>query len=242
MQLPKIVLDVPEWTYAFVDQFRDTDFSTDEAMMRFAIALSIETVNQKTGGPFGAGIFVRDPSDEQMKLLSWGVNRVVPNHNSENHAETLAQGTGQQKVEYFSLKRAGLKDVTLATSCEMCAKCLGSTEWAGLDRILIGAPAAFAEEIGFNEGNKPTGWRDDLRTRLKIDVREGICVDEAKVAFDEYKRRNGVIYNGADDENLVMGIPGAKIRLATNGSLITAVYFSEPGKAERELCPQQVSK
>jgi tRNA(Arg) A34 adenosine deaminase TadA len=218
MQYPHVDLRLPDWMDEFVEKYRATDFSTDEAMMRFAIALGAENVKQGTGGPFGAAIFVLDPSDGKTKLLAPGVNRVVPDHNSEAHAETMAQGVGQQMTDSYSLLQAGLQKVTLVTSCEPCAKCMGSIEWAGINRVVIGATKDHAESIGFNEGNKPPNWREYLRNTLKIDLREGVCVDEVAAVFEEYKRKDGIIYNGDG-----MGLPRPKIRLETNGSLISRV-------------------
>jgi pyrimidine deaminase RibD-like protein len=58
----------------------------DEARMRWVIELSRTNFEQDTGGPFAAAVF----EEATGRVVSLGVNRVVPGSCSSAHAEVMA--------------------------------------------------------------------------------------------------------------------------------------------------------
>ena len=70
-----------------------------------AIELSSRNVKEGTSGPFGAAVFKRNiKSKDQIDLVSIGVNRVVPLHNSTLHGEMVAIQLAQNHVQSFALR------------------------------------------------------------------------------------------------------------------------------------------
>ena len=128
-----VAVTLPDWIDDVVDWERP--YRTDDDKMRLAIALARENVARGTGGPFGAAIVERDSG----RLLSVGVNRVVPLDSCTLHTEVVAFMLAQSRLGTFSLAAPGLPAHDLATSCDPCAMCLGATLWSGVRRVLCGA-------------------------------------------------------------------------------------------------------
>lgn len=179
-------LALPDWIHAEVDA--SLAYPDDGARMELAVRLSALNVERGTGGPFGAAIF-----DSQGRLLSVGVNRVVPETSSIAHAEMMAYllaqaGTGRARLN------DGHPGITLAASGQPCCMCYGATFWAGIDTLLIAASAADVMELTeFDEGPLPADWRGELERR-GIVVREGIGRDAARAVLAHYARRGGAHY------------------------------------------------
>jgi tRNA(Arg) A34 adenosine deaminase TadA len=73
--------------------------------------------------------------------------------------------------------------------------CFGAIPWSGVQRVICGASTMDAENIGFDEGPKPTDWRAALHSRGI----ETICDVERELAADvlqNYVKSGGKIYNG----------------------------------------------
>src|SRR5262245_47010612 len=186
--LPKIEIRLPAWIEDVVDF--DRQYATDEERMRLAILLSRENTERGTGGPFGAAIFEM----ESGRLVSVGVNLVVPLNNSMLHAEVVAFMMAEARLGTFTLKRSGMPAHELVTSCDPCAMCLGATLWAGVRRIVCGATREHAAEIFFDEGPVfPESW-DYLEARDIEFVRE-VLRDEARAVLMQYAQQSGTIYN-----------------------------------------------
>jgi tRNA(Arg) A34 adenosine deaminase TadA len=127
-------------------------------------------------------------------LLASGINLVVTEHCSLLHAEVVALLHAQLKVGTHDLSAAGLPSYELVASTEPCAMCLGAVTWSGIRRLVCGARREDAENIGFDEGEKPSAWRDALKRR-GIVVMEEILRDEAVAVLREYRACGGAIYN-----------------------------------------------
>jgi tRNA(Arg) A34 adenosine deaminase TadA len=187
--LPKIEIRLPAWTRDLVDF--DRLYTTDEERMRLAIQLARENTERRTGGPFGAAIF----ESEAGRLVSVGVNLVVPLNNSILHAEIVAFMLAEARLESFTLKGTGMPAHELVTSCDPCAMCLGATLWAGVRRIVCGATRDHAAEIFFDEGPVfPESW-DYLEARDVELIRE-VLSEEARAVMIQYAEQSGTIYNG----------------------------------------------
>jgi tRNA(Arg) A34 adenosine deaminase TadA len=185
----QVHLTLPAWVHEFDVS---GDLSTDEAKVSLAIKLANRNVEENSGGPFGAAIF-----DQNHRLISIGVNRVVPHNASVAHAEMMAFMTAQQRLNRFRLNvEAGLEagKFTLATSAQPCCMCYGATVWAGVDRVLIGARASDVEELSeFDEGPLPADWQGDWAKRGIASTLD-VCREAAREVFISYRNRNGARY------------------------------------------------
>lgn len=174
----QIHLTLPPWIGDVVDTQKR--YITDEERVALAIELSRQNIERSHGGPFGAAVF-----DEQGRVVSVGVNRVVPQTCSVAHAEMMAYMSAQQRLAQFRLNADGGR-YTLATSAQPCCQCYGATVWAGVDELLIGARAEDVEELTeFDEGPLPADWIGELEKR-GIAVRRDILRDAARRVLADY--------------------------------------------------------
>ena len=184
----QITLDLPQWIDDVVNW--DKVYTTDDEKMALAVELSKQNVQRGTGGPFGSAIFAIDSG----KLLSVGVNRVMPLHNSTAHGEMMAIMLAEQNVQSFSLSADGVKR-ELFTSCEPCAMCLGGTLWSGVKRLVCAATAEDARAIGFDEGPVFAQSYQYLRD-AGVEVVQLVQRDAANSVLQNYIGSGGAIYNG----------------------------------------------
>ncbi|MGO4223473.1 nucleoside deaminase [Lysobacter sp. TAF61] len=191
MLYAQVHLTLPAWVHDSVDTGRSYD--GDEAKVALAIALSQHNIEAGSGGPFGAAVFGPD-----NRIISIGVNRVLPHTCSLAHAETMAYMLAQQRTQRARLnedangERVG--PITLATSSQPCCQCYGATVWAGIDRLLIGARSDDVEELTeFDEGPLPADWTGELERR-GIQVVRDIHRDEARAVLRVYGERGGERY------------------------------------------------
>ncbi|CAN5517757.1 nucleoside deaminase [soil metagenome] len=188
MTSPTVEITLPAWTGEAVNWERA--YTTDEDKMALAVALSRENVERETGGPFGAAIF----EEATGRLVSVGVNRVVPLTCSVLHGEIVAFMMAQQTLGSFSLAAEGLPTHVLATSCEPCAMCLGATLWSGVKRVISGATREDAERLGFDEGPVFTQSFEYLKAR-GIAFSHGVLRQQAVDVLEAYRAGAGQVYN-----------------------------------------------
>jgi tRNA(Arg) A34 adenosine deaminase TadA len=189
--IAEISLTLPDWVDIFLNSKPDT-FEAIEDRMRFVIELSRQNVLHKTGGPFGAAIF------EQVsgRLVSVGINRVVPLSCSLAHAEMMAFTFAQKKLQTFNLGLQTLPDHQLVTSAQMCAMCFGATPWSGVRNVVCGATAEDVESlVGFDEGPIHPNWIQELNKR-GISVQTNVLQSEACEVLKLYALSSGIVYNG----------------------------------------------
>jgi len=185
MILAQLHLTLPVWLRDVVDETRL--YADDESKVGLAIELSRRNVENASGGPFGAAVF-----NGEGRLVSVGVNRVVPQNCSVAHAEMMAYMLAQQRLQRFRLNEGGGR-FTLATSAQPCCQCYGATVWAGIDELLIGARSEDVEELTeFDEGPLPADWIGELEKR-GIAVRRDVLRDTARKVLDAYGQ-SGVRY------------------------------------------------
>ncbi len=186
MTLPDVRIAAPGWIDEMVDW--EAPLATDQDRMRLAVRLARANVLRSEGGPFGAVVV----ESESGRVVSAGVNLVVPRQNSMLHAEVVALMLAETRLGSY---RLGPARHDLVTSCDPCAMCLGATLWSGAARLLCGADREDAERIDFEEGPVFAASYEYLRRR-GIEVVRGLCRDEARGVFDLYRSRSGPIYNG----------------------------------------------
>lgn len=186
MLYAQIHLTLPPWVHQAVDPSRL--YPDDDAKMALAIELARLNVDRRTGGPFGAAVF-----NAEGRLVSVGVNRVVPQNCSVAHAEMLAFMTAQQRMLRFRLNEDGAR-ITLASSAQPCCQCYGAAIWAGIDELLIGARAEDVMSLTeFDEGPLPADWIGELERR-GIAVRRDIRRDAARAVLAAYGESGGAAY------------------------------------------------
>jgi tRNA(Arg) A34 adenosine deaminase TadA len=185
----QIHLTLPIWLRDAVDA--EAIYPDDDSKLALAIALSRGNV-ERGGGPFGAALF-----DGRGRLLSVGVNQVVPQACSVAHAEMMALMTAQQRCQLFRLNDpdGGLPGpIALATSAQPCCQCYGASVWAGIDELLIGARSEDVEALTeFDEGPLPADWIGELAKR-GIAVRRDIQREAAMAVLRDYSAGGGARY------------------------------------------------
>ena len=137
---------------------------------------------------------------ESWRLISPGVNVVVPQNNSAAHAEMVAIMVAQAGLGTFDLGGEGRPAYELVTSTEPCAMCFGAVPWSGVRTIVCGARDEDARGCGFDEGAKISDWATELEER-GISVERDVLREESAEVLREYANSGGVIYNGRRGEN-----------------------------------------
>ncbi len=181
--------ELPAWVKPFLADWQQP-LSTISGRMQLAIALSRESVMQKTGGPFGA-VVVHEKTGE---LVSVGINLVTTAGLSIAHAEMVALSLAQLSVGQWNLSHSG--PLQLVTSCEPCAMCFGALPWSGISSLICGARKQDAEAAGFDEGDKPGHWVKSLQRR-DIEVERGVLRSDAAAVLAFYRDSGGSIYNAS---------------------------------------------
>jgi tRNA(Arg) A34 adenosine deaminase TadA len=181
--------ELPAWVQPFLLDWQQPLSAIDQRM-RLAIALSKESVQQKTGGPFGAVVV----NEQTGELVSVGINLVTTAGLSIAHAEMVALSLAQLSVGQWNLSHTG--PLQLVTSCEPCAMCFGALPWSGIKSLVCGARKKDAEAAGFDEGDKTREWVKSLRRR-GIEVQRGVLRKEAASVLAYYRDNGGPIYNAS---------------------------------------------
>ena len=185
--------ELPAWVEPFMQNWQQP-LSTISQRMQLAVALSAQSIQQKTGGPFGA-IVVNETSGE---LVSVGINLVTTAGLSIAHAEMVALSLAQLSVGQWNLSHSG--PMQLVTSCEPCAMCFGALPWSGIKSLICGARKKDAEAAGFDEGDKPEQWVRSLQRR-GIVVQCSVLRAEAAAVLASYRDSGGTIYNATRDQH-----------------------------------------
>lgn len=189
--LPRFTLDLPAWTHA---ELRQLPASLPCLQDRMATVLRFARLNtaHQSGGPFAAGVFERDSG----KVITIGVNRVVPLNCSSAHAEITALTLAQQMLGTFDLGGPGLPAHQLVVNWSPCAMCFGAVLWSGIRSLVIaGADDEMMAITGFDEGPMPDNWRQELAKR-GIELLEGVMRAEALDGFREFAATGALVYNG----------------------------------------------
>ena len=185
---PELRIAVPRWVDDSVDWNRA--FALDEERAEVAISLARRNVAEGTGGPFGAAVF----DSTSGRIVSAGVNLVVPLNNSSLHAEVVAFMLAQARLGRFSLGGSDGGRFELVTSCEPCAMCLGATLWSGVQRIVCCATGEDARGLAFDEGPVfAESWK--YLAARGIEIVRGVRREEARAVMEAYCDLDGVIYN-----------------------------------------------
>ncbi|MEZ6089960.1 MAG: nucleoside deaminase [Pirellulaceae bacterium] len=180
---------------AWIDQRRSSLPSHVDALedrMRLVIEYSRLNVAYDSGGPFAAAVF----ETQSGRLVSIGVNRVIPCSASLAHAEMVAIGIAQQQLGCYDLGATQMPEHQLVVNGRPCAMCFGAIPWSGIRSVVIAASGTQIEELtGFDEGPIHPHWQHELRRR-GIEVIEDVLADQACDVFRYFAASGGRVYNG----------------------------------------------
>lgn len=176
---------LPDWLIDFETSLPISRKVEDRVAM--TLELTRRNLQEGSGGPFGAIIFER----KTCKPVAAGVNLVVSSGFSLFHAEVIAILRAQDKLKTYDLSTYNLE---MVASCEPCIMCHGALLWSGIHSLVYSADKEDAENIGFDEGDKPHNWRS-LFGKRKIMVLGPILREEGKQLLKDYADGNGTIYN-----------------------------------------------
>jgi len=184
------LLTLPDWVPPFVKEWGPVG-PDPEDKMRLAVALSAENVARQTGGPFAAVVYEASTG----RVVSVGVNVVVPQRSSLAHGEVVALLLAQEALETHDLGRRDLPVLEMATTSQPCIQCYGAVIWSGVRRVLVGARASDVEaHVGFDEGPIPEDWVGQWARRgieAVVDVLRGPACEVLR----NYKSNGGHVYN-----------------------------------------------
>jgi tRNA(Arg) A34 adenosine deaminase TadA len=159
--------------------------------MELVLDLAMRNVERGTGGPFAAAVF----EQESGRLISVGVNRVVPESSSLAHAEILAIGLAQGALGTYDLGGPGRPRLQLVSSSQMCAMCLGAVVWSGVVQVVYSTTSGdVIATVGFDEGPTPPDYSHQLAHR-GIGVVAGVMRDRGLEVLRGYVASGGVVYN-----------------------------------------------
>lgn len=189
--LPQYVtLELPGWIPAELATLPEHIADLNSRMAMVLHFARLNTVH-RSGGPFAAGVFERDSG----RLISIGVNRVVPSFCSSAHAEIMAISLAQQHLRTYDLGGPGLPAHQLVVNWCPCAMCFGAVLWSGIRSLVIaGADPEMMEITGFDEGPMPADWRGEL-SRRGIELVEGVLRERSLADFRLFAETNPEIYN-----------------------------------------------
>jgi tRNA(Arg) A34 adenosine deaminase TadA len=187
----RVELTMPAWFGGVAAGLPD-EVGAVEDRMSVVNDLARRNFEEATGGPFAAGVFERDSG----RIVSLGVNRVVPLGKSCAHAEFMAISLAQERLGSWDLGAEGLPAHQIVVNWRPCVMCFGSTLWSGVvDLVLAGAGPELEELTGFDEGPIHPDWQDQLAAR-GIELTMDIGREQALDVFRAFGQSGALVYNG----------------------------------------------
>lgn len=186
-----ITLDLPDWFEAVAAGLPPVVPAVEDRMT-IVNDLARRNFEASTGGPFAAGVFERDTG----RVVSLGVNRVVPLGVSGAHAEFMAVSLAQAALRTWDLGAIEMPAHQLVVNWRPCVMCFGNVLWSGVvDLVIAGAGPEVEELTGFDEGPMPLDWKEQLEAR-GIGLTSGVGRDEALAVFRAFSASGALVYNG----------------------------------------------
>lgn len=183
MSPTRLELNLPDWITPLTAAWPPA--GDDSARMNLVLELARTSIERDAGGPFAAAVFAGD------RVVAVGINRVLPERNSVLHAEILALMWAERHFQSHSL--SPWPRLTLVSSCEPCAMCLGAILWSGIRRVVSGASREDAEAAGFDEGPVFPASHAYLRER-GVEWIGGVERERAAALFELYRAWGGGLY------------------------------------------------
>lgn len=132
--------------------------------MKMAVDATIEGMNNKLGGPFGATI-VRD--GEVIAAVS---NTMMRDTDPSAHAEMVAIREACKKLDTMDLS-----DCIIYATCEPCPMCMGAIIWSGVKEVHYCSTRDDAAEHGFSDMHLRdylAGRDESVVNMIKVEDRE----------------------------------------------------------------------
>ena len=184
-------ISLPEWAVEELARLPECIPSLKDRMAE-VIRFSRLNFEHDTGGPFAAGIFEK----ERGRVITIGVNRVVPSNCSSAHGEIVALSIAQSTLGVFDLGESGLPAHQMVVNWRPCAMCFGAVPWSGIRSLVIAGSGSELEELtGFDEGPIHPNWKTELESR-GIEVIDGLMTEEACEVFRVFGESDRIVYNG----------------------------------------------
>ncbi len=183
-------IELPSWVVKDCEKL-PTCLPQLEDRMETIIRFARSNFEYETGGPFAAGVFDKTTG----RVVSIGVNRVVPCLNSSAHAEIVAISLAQQKLQTFDLGADPSIEYQLVVNGRPCAMCFGAIPWSGIRSVVYAASGEQIEQItGFDEGPIHPQWQSELQKR-GIEVVDGVLAEQACDVFRQFAASGQPVYN-----------------------------------------------
>jgi len=190
MSRSEVSINLPEWVTEELAS-KPKIYPTIKDRMKLIIEFSQLNIDHETGGPFAAGVF----EEETGRLVSIGVNRVMPLNCSSAHAEIVALSIAQRKLDTFDLGGLGLPSHQLVVNWRPCLMCYGAVIWSGVRSLVIAGSGPELESVtGFDEGPFGDDWVEELENR-GISVVDGVLKNEAVKVFLNFNKKGMFVYN-----------------------------------------------
>lgn len=190
MQPQRILVEMPSWIEQEMSR-RPSVYPDLAERIKLVVEFSRLNVEHDTGGPFAAAVF----EQASGKLVSIGVNRVVPTCVSSAHAEFTALALAQQKLGTFDLGGAGMPAHQLVVNWRPCTMCFGAVIWSGVRSLALAGSGVAVEEItGFDEGPMMDNWIEELNRR-GIEVLDDLNREAALEVFRYFRDSSKIVYN-----------------------------------------------
>jgi tRNA(Arg) A34 adenosine deaminase TadA len=186
----QLTLQLPQWA---IDKVQELPPVMPNVEQRMETVLFFAGANFKndTGGPFAAAVF----EEASGRLVSIGVNRVVPSNCSTAHAEIMALSLAQAQLQTYDLGGPGMPSHQLVVNWCPCAMCFGAVLWSGIRSLVIAGAGSQLEAItGFDEGPIHPQWRQELEKR-GITLQEDVLHEQAVAQFEEFAASGRPVYN-----------------------------------------------
>nr|WP_254223361.1 nucleoside deaminase [Brevibacillus parabrevis] len=132
--------------------------------MKLAVEKTIEGMENKIGGPFGAAV-VR--GDEIIAVCS---NRMMADMDPSQHAEMVAI-----REACKTLGTMNLEGCEIYATCEPCPMCVGAIIWSGIKVVHYCSTSHDAHEHGFSDMHLRdylTGKDKSVLNMIKVEKRE----------------------------------------------------------------------
>jgi tRNA(Arg) A34 adenosine deaminase TadA len=191
----EFTLSLPDW--AVEENRRLPEYlPTLEDRMAAVIRFSRLNFENRTGGPFAAGVFERDTG----RPVVIGVNRVMAHNCSSAHAEVMTLSLAQKILGTWDLGAPGLPAHQLVVNWRPCAMCYGATLWSGIRSLVIAGSGPELEQItGFDEGPIHPEWDKELAKR-GIELVNNVLTAEALKVYRDFAASGSFVYNPRQGE------------------------------------------
>jgi len=152
-------------------------------IMKAALERAKMTMNNNIGGPFGAAV-IRDDG----QILSVSSNSVLRDNDPTAHAEVNAIREACRAIGSYDLSGC-----ILYTTAYPCPMCLSAIIWANIKKVYFGCRPQDAENIGFRDDFIYRFIKNKCQDNSVLEMSE-LDRDECLQLFEEYQRKNKVIY------------------------------------------------